>query len=140
MGLVIYIIICVLFTVLILWTWNNTKDFDKTSSKVSFIIIGIIILTVITLVIFNFSKVNVTYPNEEMIKEVRNIVLLVFVPVNGFISLPHIASIRCIEDDEKMKRRIIILGIVFIVVMILETIYLKDFQNGIMQILKAKEK
>ena len=68
-------------------------------------------LVIITLIIFNFSKIGLVYPDERMIKEVRNIVILIFVPINGFISLPHIANIKSkiasSMDNDKIKRRII---------------------------------
>lgn len=143
MKIVIYMIIIFLFAILLFWTWNNSKDFKETLSKIKFIIIGLILLSIITLIVFNISKIGVNYPNQEIMKEVRKISLLLFVPINGFLSLPHIASIKSeiqlgTNNNEKTKRKIIILGIIFILAIIIETIYLKDFQNGIIQIVNAK--
>ena len=69
--------------------------------------------------------------------------LLLFMPINGFLSLPHIASIKTAislgkENDEKIKKKIIILGIILVVGIVIETVYLKDFQNGIIQIVNTK--
>lgn len=143
MKIVIYLIIIVLFTVLLFWTWNNSKDFKETNSKIKFIIIGIIILSILTLLLFNISKIGINYPNKEIMKEIRNISLLLFVPINGFFTLPHLASISSeinlgTKDEEKIKRKIIILGVVFLIGTVIEIIYLKDFQNGIIQILNSK--
>ena len=139
MGIVIYFIIFVLFSVLILWTWNNAKEFKEIGTKIAFIIIGIIILGILTMILFNLSKRGVNYPNEEIVKEVRKMALLVFIPINGFISLPHIASLKSqVIDDKKTKIKIAILVIVFIIAMIIETKYLKNFQNGIIAILNSK--
>ena len=139
----IYIIIVVLFTVLLFWTWNNEKNFEKSSDKIIFMIIGLGILSIVTLIIFNISKSGIEYPNIDILKEVRKIALLIFIPINGYLSLPHIAGIKFEiddgENDKKIKRKIIILSIVIIIAIIFEIIYLKDFQNGIINILNANK-
>ena len=143
MNILIYFIIAVLFVVLILWTWNNTRDFEETSERIIFIVVGIILTVVVTLIYFAISKIGITYPKAEMIGQVRKIAVLVFTPINGFLSLPHIASLKMkikfkTEDDSMLKRKIKILGIVFIVATIFEILYMKDLQNGIIQILNRK--
>ena len=142
MNVMIYIIIAVLFAVLLFWTWNNEKNFEKGSSKAIFMIIGLIALGIVTLIIFNISKSGIEYPNVNILKEVRKIALLIFIPINGYLSLPHIANLKYEidegTDEQKTKRKIIILGVVIIIAVILEIIYLKDFQKGIIDILKLK--
>ena len=143
MNILIYFIIAVLFVVLIFWTWNNTKDFEENSKRVIFIVVGIIVVSIVTLIYFSISKAGITYPKVEMIKQVRKMVVLLFTPINGFLSLPHIASLEMkiklkTEDESKLKRKIIILGIVFVVATIIEINYMKNFQNGIIQILNSK--
>lgn len=143
MNILIYFIIAVLFVVLIFWTWNNTKDFEETSRRVIFIVVGIVLIAIVTLIYFAISKVGITYPKVEMVKQVRKMVVLLFTPINGFLSLPHIASLKMkiklkTEDEEKLKKKIIMLGIVFIVATIVEINYMKDFQNGIIQMLNSK--
>ena len=140
--ILIYLLIIVLFAVLLFWTWNNTKSFEQITQRISFIIIGLIILAIITLILFNISKAGINYPNTDIIGEIRKIALLIFIPINGYLSLPHIASIKTEidekEDEKNVKRRIIILLIVFIIAIIIETKYLKGFQNGIIQIIMNK--
>ena len=143
MNILIYFIIAVLFVVLILWTWNNTRDFEETSERIIFIVVGIILTVVVTLIYFTISKIGITYPKAEMVKMVRKMVVLLFAPINGFLSLPHIASLKMkikmkSEEDSKLKKKIIILGIIFIVATIVEINYMKNFQNGIIQILNSK--
>ena len=62
MNILIYFIIAVLFVVLIFWTWNNTKDFEETSRRVIFIVVGIVLIAIVTLIYFAISKVGITYP------------------------------------------------------------------------------
>ena len=134
----IYFIIIILFVVLILWTWNNTKEFEDNAKRIKFISIGIVALFIITLIIFIFSKKGITYPNKEVLKQVRRVSILLCVPINGYLSLPHIAKIKSdidnsTSDDEKSKRRIIILAVIAIIAIIFEIFYLKDFQRGIIE-------
>ena len=135
---IIYCIIIILFAVLFLWTWNNTKDFEDNTKKTKFLGIGILALFIITFIIFLFSKIGLTYPNKEILKQIRRISILLCVPINGYLSLPHVAKIKSdIEtnaiDDEKIKKRIIILSIIIIIAVIFEIFYLKDFQRGIIE-------
>lgn len=142
MKIAIYLIIVILFVVLLFWTWNNSRDFQEDTDKIKFLLIGVVLLSLITWIIFSLSKIGIHYPNENIMKELRKISLLLFIPINGFLSLPHIASIKSsmnqlTRDDEKIKRKIIILGIVFMVASIIEIMYLKDFQNGIIEMLNV---
>ena len=139
----IYFIIIVLFTVLVMWTWNNVKDFENNTEKIKFIIIGLIILFICTIIIFAISKTGIKYPNDEVLKQVRCIAIFLCVPINGYISLPHIAKIKSdiytnTVDEEKSKKRIIFLAAIIIIVTIFEIFYLKDFQKGIINNLVNK--
>ncbi len=143
MNILIYLIIILLFFVLILWTWNSTKEYENISKRIIYIFVGIIAILFITYIFFNISKVGITYPKQEMVKQVRKIAILIFTPINGFLSLPHIALIKTkieskSEEEEKIKKRIIILAIIFIVSTIIEINYMKGFQNGIIQMLNKK--
>ena len=142
MSILIYLIITILFAVLIFWTWNNTKEFNETKDRIKYIVIGIFLVTIVTTIIFAISKIGINYPKAEIMKKVRNIAILLFTPINGFLSLPHIATIKndikINAKEEKVKKKIIILGIIIIISLIVEINYLKDFQNGIIGILNSK--
>ena len=140
----IYFIIIILFIVLFLWVWNNTKDFEDNSKKIIFSIVGLIFLFIITFIIFNISKIGITYPNKEILKQIRRIAILLCVPINGYLSLPHIAKIVSdiktnSIDEEKSKKRIIVLSIIIVIAIIFEICYLKDFQKGIIANLAMKK-
>ena len=143
MNIVIYLVIIVLFTVLLFWTWNSTRDFEDEQSRVIYIVMGLIILNIITFILFNISKLGIKYESKEILREIRRIIILIFVPINGYITLPHVANIKTEislknNDDEKTKKKIIILGIIVIFAIIFEIIYLRNFQNGIIKILNAR--
>ena len=134
MQFTIYFIIAVLYMVLIAWTWNNVKDFTDNMQKIKYLVIGTIALFIVTYIIFNISKIGINYPNKDIAKIVRRISMFLFVPINGYISLPHIAKIKTDItdgniDDEKIKKRIIALGIIIVISIIIEMFFLKDFQK-----------
>ena len=92
MSLINFIIV-VLFIIYIVCAWNSTKEFENTLMRISFILVGTLFITLLTLILFWISKIGVQYPKKEMIGEVRRIILLSFIPINGFITLTQSASI-----------------------------------------------
>lgn len=143
MSTLIYGIIIILFAVYLFWTWNNTKCFEGNFTRISYIVVGTIFITLATYIIFLISKSGIDYPNKDMIGKIRNIILLVFVPINGFLTLPQIANtIRKIKDEEitakKLKRNITIFVICLIIIVILECNYFGNIQNRIIQLVRLK--
>ena len=137
MGLIIDLMILILFVVLILWTWNSTRNFESTFSRVLYITGGILINFLITLIVFNISKSSINYPSIKVLKEIRKIMLLTFVPLNGIITMPFIANIiNKIKDGENQKKRIIIISIISILVIIIEIFYFQNIQIGILKMIK----
>ena len=143
MNIVINIIIIILFLIYLLWTWDNTKGFKNNLLRISYIIIGTIVISLLTYIIYLISKNGVQYQNENILREVRNIILKIFIPINGFISMPRIGFLICrIKDDDieskELKKKIMIYSIAFIAVIIFECFYFKNIQNGIINIINSK--
>lgn len=137
MVIIISIIVAV-YLLMIAWTWQSLESLEKTK-KVAFIVIGIIISYIVTLIIFNISQQGVNYQNEMTKHEIKKILVLLFTALNGVIFIPYIAKLftRVKEneiEDYKLKKKIIILVIIFIICMFFENMYLKDIQNGIINI------
>ena len=139
MALVYFIAIGIMI-VLFFWTKDSIKTIENTNlviKMVSIVIIGVIIAT---LIIFAISKIGINYQNKQIYKEVKKVALMLFIPINALISLPQIAKIvGDIEakqtENEKIKKRIIIIAVLIIIAIIFEIGYLKDFQNGIIELL-----
>lgn len=139
---VIYFIVFVLFLIYVVFVWNSTKEFENTIIRVSYLLIGTLFITISILILFWISKIGVEYPKQEMIGEVRKIVLLVFIPINGFIILTQVSTIFVQaksgmvskEDIEKKIKRLII---IFIILIIIETIYFKSIQNGMIKFIES---
>ena len=137
MSLIIIIIIAIYF-ILIAWTWQILGNVEKTK-KVAVIIIGILIMSIVTLIVFNISKVGLNYENTNAQADVRNVLVTVFTGINGIIVIPQLAKvIEKISEDEIDKktasRKFLIIAIIFIVCVIIECGYMKDIQKGIINI------
>lgn len=137
MGSMIYLMIIILFIVLILWTCNNTKNFENNSSRILYVILGLITNFIIVFIIFNISKSKIDYVNVEIMKEIRKFILLIFTPLNGLLTMPLGANaIVGIKDGENKNKLLLILSIVFVASIIFECFYFESVQKGILQIVK----
>ena len=142
MSLINFIIV-VLFIIYIVCAWNSTKEFENNLLRISFIFVGTLFITLLTLILFWISKIGVEYPKKEMIGEVRKIILLSFIPINGFIILTQTASIFAqaksgMVSKEDMQKKIKRLVIIFIILIVFEAIYFKNIQNGMIRIIQNK--
>lgn len=139
----IYFIITVLFIIYIVCVWNSTKEFETLLMRISFLIVGTIFITILTLILFWISKIGISYPKREMIGEVRKIILLSFIPINGFITLTQASTIFSqaksgMISKEDMEKKIKRLVIIFIALIIFEAFYFKNIQNGMIRIIQSK--
>lgn len=141
---VIICIIIVMFLVLLGWTWSSLEDIEKTK-KIEYIIVGFVAVYIITIIIYQISKIGISYENREIMKAIQNILVLVFSIVNGYILLPYIfkkiVQIQNDEiDDKKFKKSIVILITVIIILTIIESNYLANAQNETLQIIDRLKK
>jgi len=141
--LAIYFIVFVLFIVYFVWTWNSTRQFEEIILRISYIVIGTVFISILTLILFWISSIGMEYPKQEMIGEIRKIILLIFIPINGFVTLTQFASIVAniksgMNSKEDVEKRIKRLVIVFIVMIIIECIYFKHIQTGLIEVIKAR--
>ena len=137
---IILIIIAVLFLVLIGWCWNSLGPIEK-QDKIKYIIIGLILTYIMTVIIYSISKIGIQYESKDTMKMIRVIFQLLFAIVNGYILLPY--TFKRIEQiknntigEEKLKRSIIILLIVIVALFIFEIMYLGNIQQEILNMKK----
>ena len=133
-----------MFLVLLGWTWSSLEDIEKTK-KIEYIIVGFVAVYIITIIIYQISKIGISYENREIMKAIQNILVLVFSIVNGYILLPYIfkkiVQIQNDEiDDKKFKKSIVILITVIIILTIIESNYLSNAQNETLQIIDRLKK
>lgn len=141
---VIIIITIAILLILIELTWKSLEDLEK-NQKIIFILVGLIITFIITLIIFNISKSAINYNSKDMIKSVQNILVSVFTALNGLVFIVPVARIYMkIKNKDsnisKIKINIIVMIILFILVIIFETNYFENIQDGIIKIYNSKIK
>ena len=126
--LFISIIAIVIYFIGLAWTWKSLGFIEK-NKKVAVLTIGIIVMYIITLIIFQTTKNDITYQNAQMQKDVQNILVIIFTGIDK------------ISEDEmqnnELKKRIIILAIIFVICVIFECGYFKDMQEGILEIYRS---
>ena len=139
MSIGIYLVAIIMWVILCTWTWNSGKLLENNKIRVIYIAIGIAIMTLITFIVFCISKSGVQYPNEKMINPVRNMLLLIFTPANGFFVMPYLAlQIGKLNSGEikepNFRKKLITIIVVFVIVLIIECSYFRSIQNGILSL------
>lgn len=135
MSLIVIILLLVLFG----WTWHSLGSIEKTT-KIACIIGGLIVVFIITFVIYNISKIGITYENKEAMKLIRNVFVSLFTIVNSYVILPYsFRKLDQINNDEIEKehliKSIIILAIIILILGIFESSYLGSIQQGILNMM-----
>lgn len=138
MIFIITLITIILFAVLIGYTWHGLDTLEK-HIKVIYILVGLIIVSVITLIVFNISSIGIQYEEIGIKNDIRTMLMLVFTPVNGLFTMPSFAKIfvRINENDinkNEFLLRIRKILVIFIFLLIIEYSYIKNTQLGIIEI------
>lgn len=138
MSIFIAIFVIALFAVLIAFSLRMLSAFEM-KEKMRICIIGIATCLIITNILFFISAGGINYANSEMKNEAKKILVLVFAPINGLITMPYIAKlmnkIKLKEiEKEKARKNIVILGIIFLIICCIEILYLAQIQTGIVDI------
>ncbi len=134
----IVLITSIIYVILISWSWQNLGELEKTK-KIIYLIIGIIVSYLITLIIFQIAKGSYAIEEADIQNRLQNIVVAIFTGINGMIIMPQIAKIidklkeEQIEKQDILKRVAIIL-VVFITCLVIEGGYMRDTQKGTLKI------
>ena len=142
MPAVITLIIAI-FLILISWTWHNLGNIEN--KRKIFTIVGLLLVSfLVTLVIFNISKKDIFYDFQAEMESVRTVLVTLFTIINGLIIMPAIAKIIGKVNDKEIKKeqankRLAIIIIVFIIILFVECGYLKNIQQGILNIYSMKK-
>ena len=137
MVTVIIVGIVILSLVLLGWTWVSLGNIEK-QKKILYIICGIFITWIITFIIYNISKIGIVYENQEIMKTIRKVFVLVFTIINGYVLLPYTFKIFDKIKKEQIKKKLIIMLIIFIIISIFEVQYLASLQMGTLQMITKK--
>lgn len=136
MNTLITIISIILFLVLSIIVYNGLSGMDN-KKKIIIFLIEIIMCFVFTMILFNISSLGIEYPNSKSKEIAMKTMVAIFTPINGIILLPSVT--RTLNESqsgeikkEECKKRLKKSLIIFLVLLIIEFIYLKNVQNGIL--------
>ena len=141
--LLIIIPIIIIYLIVLAWTWHNLSGIEH-GKKIIYTIVGLIVMYIITMITFNISKTGITYENPEMEKDIGNMLILIFAGLNSLIVLPYISRLLSrINDDDieknQVSKRIMVIIVVLVLCLIMESGYLKDIQNGIINVYETQK-
>ena len=126
----------ILFIVLGIIIYNGLNGMDL-KKKIIIFIFEIIVCLIFTMILFNISSLGIEYPNSQSREIALKILVTIFTPMNGIILLPNIT--RLINesqngeiDKEECARKLKKTLIIFILLVIMEFVYLRNTQIGIL--------
>ena len=133
---IISMISIILFIVLGIIIYNGLNGMDL-KKKIIIFIFEIIVCLIFTMILFNISSLGIEYPNSQSREIALKILVTIFTPMNGIILLPNIT--RLINesqngeiDKEECARKLKKTLIIFILLVIMEFVYLRNTQIGIL--------
>ena len=137
--LIIYLTILIIYVVLILWSLNNLGKMPI-AKKIIYILVNLLIVFIFTNISYIISKQNIQYESQEIMNNIKTVLLLLFTGINGIITIP----ISCKQiselqeeniDKTKFTKRIILIFVVLLIIAYLECGYMETKQKGILQIM-----
>ena len=136
MNTIITVISIILFLVLSIIIYNGLNGMNQ-KKKIIIFFIEIIVCFVFTTILFNLSSVGIEYLNSKNKGIAMRTLVAIFTPINGIILLPNITRIINESQNgeinkEECKKRLKKSLIVFILLVIIEFVYLKNTQIGIL--------
>ncbi len=136
MNTIITVISIILFLVLSIIIYNGLNGMNQ-KKKIIIFFIEIIVCFVFTTILFNLSSIGIEYLNSKNKGIAMRTLVAIFTPINGIILLPNITRIINESQNgeinkEECKKRLKKSLIVFILLVIIEFVYLKNTQIGIL--------
>ena len=139
---IIFITIIIMYAILLAWSFHSLVNMEI-PKKILVIAVILIITYIFTYITYTISKQAINYQNEEIMSYVKNVLLLIFTGINGFITMPFLC--KQIEGyyqenitQSDLAKKILITLIVLIVLLVLECGYMTNTQQGIIGIINNK--
>ena len=119
----------------------NGMELAERKKKILITGVGILLVYLITLLLFNISKNQIQYPDISAEKYVKNILVIIFTGINSIAILPYATKMynKIYEgtiEAQELKKKLVFIIILIILGIFLECGYMKDIQQGILNIAK----
>lgn len=132
----------ILYAVLLIWTYKNMYSLEN-RTKIIYTVGMLILIYILTKILYNVGGNPIGQELGDAAGTFNRTMLIIFMGINGLIIMPHVALClnkyeEKIIDDTDLKKRIIIIAIIFIIFLIFEYNYMKDMQLNMLEIIKNK--
>ena len=129
-AIIAFIVIMNLASILVIFKALSNIELKN---KIILVAIGEIVMYVILYIVYSISSAGA---NELVVNSSRQIILFTLLPINIVcLEFPLMLTLKKLQqgdiDDSQFKKRMTICLIVFIIVLVLEFVYIKDIQAGI---------
>ncbi len=133
---VIKIVAFIIFLIACVTIYHNTNSFEP-KKRILYIIVGIIIMYGITSIICAIDTNGIQIESEQALEDTINVIKIIFTPINAMIVLSSIGNTMGKAKDQeittdKAGKRLVIIFILFIIILIFETNYIKEFITGVL--------
>lgn len=134
----------ILYVILLVWTYKNMYSLEN-KTKVIYITCMLVLVWIVTIILYNIGGNPIGKDLGNAASTFNRTMISIFVGVNGLITMPYIASVLSkynekIIDEKGFKKRIIIIGIIFLVFLIFEFNYIKDMQVNMLEMIHYTNK
>ena len=134
---VIILFILILNIVSILLMYRSLND-RTPKEKLIYIAMGIAIMYILTSIVYWISTRNIEMTQVSDLG--KDLIIFLFVPINGIIVLPLFARSYCKFKDggfngTVLRNRGIVLGVILLVLLIIECAYFENIQNQVVKMI-----
>lgn len=132
----------ILYAILLIWSYKNMYALEK-KTKLIYTFVILIFVYILTKILYNIGGNPIGRDLGDAAVTFNRTMLTIFVGINGLIIMPHIASSlnkykEEIIDINQLKKRLIIICIIFVVFLIFEFNYIKDMQVNMLEMISNK--
>ena len=140
--LVIILFILILNVVSILLMYKSLNN-RTSKEKLLFIVIGIAVMYILTSIVYWISTKNIEIT--EVSDYGKDLIIFLFVPINGIIILPLLARSYCKYKDGGisstiLRNRGVVFGIILLILLIIECAYFENIQNQVVKMITSNNK
>jgi len=139
-----FIVIFNIILYMLLFVWINKNMYAINSKpKVIYMVGMLIIIFLLTYILYNLGGNPIGKELGKLANTFNRTMIVIFTGINGLVIMPYIGLVlnkykEKIIDDSGFKKRIIIIGVIFVVFLIFEFNYMKDMQTNMLEMINQK--
>ena len=136
--IILFILILNVVSILLMYRSLNARE---PKEKLLFIVIGTALMYVLTSIVYWISTRNIEIT--EVSDLGKDLIIFLFVPINGIIVLPLFARSFCKFKDggingTVLRNRGVVLGVILFILLIIECVYFENIQNQVVKMITNK--